>query len=205
MPIIQTPFQTENSRRMTIRGMELHQNNSKTNRIPVILSHGFSSDLSRMMPYGMYLAEHGYSAFLFDFCGGGYHTASDGSFHDDMTPLTEVDDLKSVIRFVQGRNDTDRDKICLMGNSMGGFVSALAAAEMKKTIKALILFYPAFCIPDDARSGHVQDLVFDPHHIPEHIGHGEKMVCGAFARSVMDMDIYKEIAPYTGPVLIGTW
>lgn len=202
MTIIQTPFQTENSRQMILRGYELHQDDRKGKLIPVILSHGFSADLSHMMPYGRYLAEHGYRAFVYDFCGGGYHTVSDGSFHEDMTPLTEVDDLLAVIHYVQHRDDTDSEKLILMGNSMGGFVSALAAARMKESIKALILFYPAFCIPDDARNGHVQDLVFDPHHIPAHIGHGEKMVSGKFAESVMKMDIWQEISPYRGPVLI---
>ena len=45
--------------------------------------------------------------------------------------------------------DIDKKRIVLIGESQGGLVSALAAAERKRQISSLILIYPALCIPDN--------------------------------------------------------
>ena len=57
-----------------------------------------------------------------------------------------------------------------MGCSQGGFVSALfAAAHPNVVVSRLILFYPALCIPEDARRGKMLMYAFDPSNIPEQI------------------------------------
>lgn len=43
-----------------------------------------------------------------------------------------------------------------------GFVSSLVAAKWKDRISKLVLFYPALCIPDDARAGKMMFAKFDP-------------------------------------------
>ena len=65
-----------------------------------------------------------------------------------MSVLTEIKDLEAVIRYTRGLPYTS-NKLLLMGASQGGMVSALTAAKPKNDVGKLVLFYPAFCIPDD--------------------------------------------------------
>ena len=122
-----------------------------------------SSDCNRMSRiYGMarqcetlcgFLAEMGYVAFTFDFCGGSAMCGKSDGKTTEMSVLTETKDLKAVIEYVRNLSYTDSEKILLMGCSQGGFVSALVAAKNNFPIEKLVLFYPALCIPDDARAG----------------------------------------------------
>ena len=187
---------------LTIRGTVYSDGHGDEKKVPVIISHGFTSDMTRTAPYGEYLAGKGYLAFTFDFCGGGWNTVSDGDFHTDMTPLTEAEDLKCVMDYVMNREDADKEKLILLGCSQGGFVSSLAASERNTEVHALVLIYPALCIPDDARNGSMQVIRFDPKNIPDEIGEGRFRLNGEYARSVINMDIFKEIRGYKGPVLI---
>lgn len=187
---------------LTIRGIIYDNTENKGKKVPVIICHGFTADMTGTAPYGRFLAEKGFLAVTFDFCGGGFKTISDGDFHTDMTPLTEVEDLKSVMEYVKGREDADAEKLILLGCSQGGFVCSLAAAEREKDVYAAVLLYPALCIPDDARKGSMQVIRFDPDHIPDQIGEGKFQISGEYARSVVNMDIFREIKGYHGPVLI---
>lgn len=185
---------------LTIRGYEIYEEND--NHIPVILSHGFMGNMKATEPYALELAKKGFHAFIYDFCGGGFETTSDGSFHEYMTPFTEVDDLKTVIKYVQKRTDLDGEKLILSGNSQGGFVSSIVASELQTAVKNLILIYPALCIPDDARKGKMQMIEFDPDNIPTFIGFDKFIISGTYARSVKDMNIFETMKKYHGDVLI---
>ena len=187
---------------MTIRGKEYADSEAKGKLIPVVIAHGFTADMRRSQPYAEYMAEKGYRAFIFDFCGGGFETISDGSFHDYMTPLSEVDDLKAVVSYLKTRDDIDFSKLILAGCSQGGFVAALTAAQLKDEVHGLALFYPALCIPDDARAGSMQVIRFDPDNIPECIGEGRMRLSGNYARSVIRLNVFEEIDDYTGNVFI---
>ena len=68
-----------------------------------------------------------------------------------MTLLTLKENLLSVISYFKKDENIDSGHIYLLGGSQGGLVSALAAEEVPQSIKALALYYPAFCIPDDWR------------------------------------------------------
>lgn len=81
-------------------------------------------------------------------------------------------------------------------------VSALTAAKHPDAVDRLVLFYPAFCIPDDARAGHMMMAHFDPQNLPEKIHRGPMQLGRCYPEAVMHMDIFREIAPYTGRVLI---
>ena len=54
----------------------------------VILSHGFMANERMCYRYAKLLAEMGFLAVTFDFCGGGIISRSDGN-SQDMTVLTE--------------------------------------------------------------------------------------------------------------------
>ena len=127
----------------------------------VILSHELGATLDRVKGYGEALAEVGYVTVCFDFCGGGYGSRSDGNVLD-MSVLTEKADLEAVLKEVQGWDFVDTDSIYLMGNSQGGVVTAMAAAEHRDEIRAVILIYPGFSLYDNVHA------MFDsPEEVPE--------------------------------------
>jgi pimeloyl-ACP methyl ester carboxylesterase len=89
-----------------------------------------------------------------------------------------------------------------MGGSQGGFVSALFAANHPELVEKLVLFFPALCIPDDARAGKMMLAQFDPNNIPEVLHCGPMKLGRCYPADVMNLGPYEEIAPYEGQVLI---
>lgn len=167
----------------------------------VIVCHEFMSDRLSVIPYVRFWASRGFAAFCFDFCGGCIVGASEGKT-TDMSALTEIKDLLSVIEYANSRPDTDGSRLYLMGCSQGGLVTALTAAKLKDTVKALILFYPALSIPDDARKGHMLKSVFDPRNVPKNFRCGPMKLGRQYVTDVINMDVWQEIAGYTGRVLL---
>ena len=144
----------------------------------------------------------GYVAFTFDFCGGSAMCGKSDGKTTEMSVLTETKDLKAVIEYVRNLSYTDSEKILLMGCSQGGFVSALVAAKNNFPIEKLVLFYPALCIPDDARAGKMMMVKFDPQNVPDTFRCGLMKLGCCYAMDVMQMDAFAEIKNYTGRVCI---
>lgn len=167
-----------------------------------IVSHGFMANQDTVRHYASYLAKQGYAAYCFDFNGGSVMGSRSEGKTTDMSVLTEVEDLEAVIDYVTRLPYIDGAGTLLMGCSQGGFVSALTAARRKEQITRLVLFYPALCIPDDARAGKMMFARFDPHNVPETFRCGPMKLGRCYVTDVLEMDPYKEIKPYTGPVLI---
>ena len=165
----------------------------------VILSHGFLADERMCFTYAQLLADIGFLAVTFDFCGGGIRSKSDGK-SEEMTVFTEKEDLKAVVKAV--REQFHPVSVSLLGCSQGGLVSGLLAAEMPAEILRLVLFYPAVCIPDDARSGKMMFYRFDPEHIPDLLGKYPMKLGGDYAKSVIYMDPFQEMSGYRGNVLL---
>lgn len=113
----------------------------------VILAHSSSLTSDAMKAYATALAADGYCAYAFDFCGACDESRSDGST-EEMTVFTEVDDLKAVITEMKGKAGVDATKMFALGSSQGGLVAALTAEDAEMGLSGLILFYPAFNIPD---------------------------------------------------------
>jgi len=184
---------------LTIRGY-VYRKESKV--LPaIIVCHGFSANQQSVKHYAEFLAHMGWAAFTFDFCGGCIKGKSDGK-QSDMSVLTEVKDLKSVIAYVKQRKDVDPEHVSLMGFSQGGMVCALTAASLKSEIERLILVYPAFCIPDDARRGQMLFAKFDPNNIPPLVSRFPMRLGAVYVKDVIGMNVYDEIRGYDGPVLL---
>ena len=174
----------------------------KTNLPIIIVSHGFMANFLTTIFYAEAFARLGFCAYSFDFIGGGFAIRSDGKLKD-MTILSEKEDLKQVIAYATSRSYNNPDNLNLMGCSQGGLVSALTAAELgKDVIKKLILFYPALCVQDDAWSGKMIFFKFDPKKVPEKVGLGFMTVGGNYIKCAQNLDVYSEIAKYTGKVYI---
>ena len=174
----------------------------ETDRPCVIISHEFGVDQNWESKYAIELARRSYPVFTYDFPGSG-NGCSTGRDTREMSILTEVGDLKAVVRYLHQRLN-DRELV-LCGFSMGGMVSALAAAELGDEIAGLILVYPAFSACDDARKGKALGGRFDPHDPPEEFATkkppvtlGRKFIEDAFAAE----DWLDRIGKYRGPVLL---
>ena len=185
---------------LTIRGTELRPEGEK---LPIaIVSHGFMATQDTVKQYARALAELGYAAYIFDFNGGCVVNGKSDGKTTEMSVLTEVKDLESVIDYVTKLPYVNRDRLLLMGGSQGGFVSALTAAKLKEQVEKLVLLFPALCIPDDARAGHMMFAKFDPENIPERIQCGPMKLGRCYVADVIGMGPYEEIAPYPGRVCI---
>ncbi len=185
---------------LTIRGTEYRPDGEN---LPIaIVSHGFMANSQTVVQYAKLLARMGYAAYCFDFCGGCVAMGKSDGETTDMSVITETEDLKAVIDYVSSLSYTDESNITLMGCSQGGFVSSLVAAELDEEISKLVLFYPAFSIPDDARKGKMMFAEFDPENIPETIYCGPMKLGRCYVADVIEMDPFAEIVSYSGDVLI---
>lgn len=185
---------------LTIRGFLLKPEGS--GKLPaVIVSHGFASNTFDTRKYARRFAKAGYVTVYFDFCGSG-RSKSDGR-STDMSVLTETKDLSAVLDTVRSFDFVDASRITLAGCSQGGLVSALLAAKREADVERLILYFPAFCIPDDARRGKMLRGRFDPDHVPQTFRTMLFIRLGAiFALDAQKLDPYKEVRTYKKPVFI---
>lgn len=162
----------------------------------VIVSHGLnSSGLNAQRLVGRSLAMSGFAVYCFDFYGGSRRSKSVGEMWE-MSVFTEKDDLNAVIGHIKTLDSTDPERLFLLGESQGGFVTAIAAAEHPE-IRAVIEYYPAFCIPEDARKRHGSK-----ENIPERENFGGSILGRSYSESVWEYDVYGVIPAYKGPVLI---
>lgn len=109
----------------------------------VILLHGFTG--SKLEPHRFFLKisraleELGIASFRFDFLGSG---ESDGNF-EDMTVLNELAEAETILEYVQSHPEIDKEKVIVLGFSMGGLVASLLAGDHPEEIEKLILLAPA--------------------------------------------------------------
>lgn len=163
----------------------------------VIISHGYGGTHSTNAAYAEELARKGLAAYCFDFRGGGSGSRSDGS-PLEMTVFTEKTDLEAVLGMIQGLDYVDSSRIFLMGTSQGGMVSAMTGAAHPDEIKGMMLLYPAFCIPDDARSQYTSaDEVPERPTVRSWLSVGHDYVA-----DVLDYDVYADVTTYAKDVLI---
>lgn len=189
----------ENNGKM-IRGLIYGpKQNQRTSHI-AILSHGFGANMIYMERYAKTFTELGFITIVFDFCGSGTGI-SDGDSRD-MSVLTECEDLECVIKSVQKNPQFENSEIYLVGSSQGGFVSSMVASKLQDQIKALILYYPAFCIPDDAKKGNILGTLIDPVHIPASFNAIGVTLSSKYVLDAQNIDEKKQVYSYTGPVLL---
>lgn len=165
----------------------------------VVFSHGLGNDHSAGAPYAEVLASHGFAVHTFDFRGGSAHqNRSDGS-STSMSAMTEVSDLEAVIEAAKDWDFVDSSAIAAVGESQGGCVSAVYAADHADELAGLVLLYPALSISDDihAQFASVAD-------VPDTYGlFGGWMTVGRnYAADMWDYDMFARIGAYPGKVLV---
>ena len=96
-------------------------------RLPVvILAHGFSGTMDRLVPYAERFAASGIAALVFDYRGFG---ESGGEPRQVVDLPSQHEDLRAAIAWVRGRDDLDPDRVALWGNSLGGAHVISVAAD----------------------------------------------------------------------------
>ena len=179
----------------------------QTNLPIVICSHSSSLTHKAMKGYAQKIAQQGYAAYCFDFCGGSSESLSGGST-DSMTVFTEVEDLKSVVAMVKTLDYVDTTKIVLLGSSQGGLVSSLLAEDIPNEIASMVLFYPAYNIPELVKmfSGLGNGSSWGDGSWGDGSwggGFGGMMsMSDAFVNSIKDFDVWSHIGTFPKPVCI---
>jgi uncharacterized protein len=102
------------------------------NGAAVIVLHGAGSTRSAVLPHGTVLARHGYGVLMLDTRGHGQSEgrAMDLGWYGDR-------DIDAAVSFLTRRGDVDRNRIGVVGLSMGG-EQAIAAAGTDPRIEVVI-------------------------------------------------------------------
>ncbi len=163
-------------------------------RPSIIFSHGYNGCHSDFDVECQHFARHGYVCCSFDFCGGSTRSRSTGK-STDMTLFTELDDLLAVYDHIASLDEVDETAVFLLGGSQGGLVTAMAAEE--RPARGMILYFPAFSIPDNWRGR------FGPiEAIPETHEFWGLTLGRSFFASMHDFFPFDCVGGYSGPVLI---
>ena len=162
----------------------------------VIGCHGFNGSYSSKLDYAQFLAEHGMAFYSFDFYGGS-NTSMSGGTMEEMSVLTEAEDLLAVIRYFRKDPHFDPDRIVLWGHSQGGYVASCVAGTHPDWIRALILLYPAYVIQD-----HVRDIQRELGGFPERYRQWDCTLGKIYGEDAISHDIYQILETYPGQVLI---
>lgn len=159
-----------------------------------IVSHGFNATHHSGRDYFDLMQKLGYKCYVFDFPCGSVNSRSDNNTLN-MSIFDEQSDLRAIVNYFKQQDPSQ--EVVLIGESQGGLISALTAAQMKKDIGKLILVFPALCIPDNwrARYPNLSD-------IPEVTDLWGVKLGKHFFEEIHDMKPLDIIGKYRGPVLI---
>jgi fermentation-respiration switch protein FrsA (DUF1100 family) len=117
------------------------------NRAVVILESGIYGTRAHMLDRAAMLARHGYGLMVVDARTRGLSEGDTFTFGKH-----EVRDIEAAYRYLVGRSDVDAQRIGALGDSMGGVVMLLHAAQ-NKGIKAVVADSPFASLEDEIETG----------------------------------------------------
>lgn len=165
-----------------------------TSKKPIaIIAHGFNGTYHYGRNYFDVMQKLGYQCYVFDFPCGSVNSRSDNNTLN-MSILDEQSDLRVIVNYFHSKG---HQHIVLIGESQGGLVSALTAAQMKDKVSQLVLVFPALCIPQNWRARYPK--LSD---IPEVTELWGVKMGRRFFEEIHDMNTFDIIGKYRGPVLI---
>lgn len=185
-----------------LRGMIHIPDQGKAPYPGVILYHGFAGN--RMEPaflfvrFSRLLMANNIASVRFDFLGSG---ESDGDF-ENMTFSSEIEDALDILDYFSGRPEINRQRLFLLGLSMGGSVAGYVAGskESKGTdFKGLILWAAAGEMKDLARDRSSTDKPLPTNNPLDRKGLKIGM---NFINDIENLEIMKTTSRYLGPGLI---
>jgi dienelactone hydrolase len=124
---------------------------SKSHPVPcLLLMHGLGGNKEMMTPLAQLLAGYGYASFMIDEAGQGERSASGTNIfptftsEQDLTKALVTDgvatvvDMRRGIDYLQSRHDIEKDKIGLIGFSLGALEGTILAG-VDDRVKAVAL------------------------------------------------------------------
>ncbi|MEW5868870.1 MAG: alpha/beta fold hydrolase [Chloroflexota bacterium] len=113
---------------LTLRGWYVPPHNKAL----VIFLHGHGGNRQQLALEAGLLVQQGYGALLYDArnCG-----ESEGTI--TTLGLTEVNDMRGALQFLQSQPQVDPERIGLLGHSMGGSTALMAAAQIPQ-VRAVV-------------------------------------------------------------------
>ncbi len=175
----------------------LHQpKDAKGKRPLVIISHGFNGTHHFGQNYFEPLAEMGFQTFSFDFPCGSVNSRSDNNTMN-MSVFDEKNDLKALVEYFKKQKYVDASRIVLIGESQGGLVTALTAAELPKAVSEVVLVYPALCIPDNWNERYPKEEMIPDTTLMWNVPLGKR-----YFQEVRPLKVFEQIGKYQKPVLI---
>lgn len=141
--------------------------NTKEEKKPItILAHGYNGTHKETQSYAQCLAMRGIASYIFDFCGGGNYSKSEGKT-TDMTIFSQKENIEDITHTIKSWDFVDSTQVSLLGCSQGGLVAALTAAYNPKMFSNLVLVYPALLIPETAP--HMLDIFSKHNNEPQEV------------------------------------
>ena len=175
----------------------LNQPQQHRGKMPLaIISHGFNGTHAFGRNYFEPLAKLGFMTYTFDFPCGSIYSRSDNNTME-MSVFDEKNDLKAIINYFKQQPYVDASRIVLIGESQGGLVTALTAAEMKKDVSEVVLVYPALCIPDNWNERYPKEEMIPDTTLMWKVPLGRR-----YFKEVRPLQVFKQIGEFKGPVLI---
>lgn len=165
----------------------------------LILLHGFTG--TKLEPHRLFLKisrvleEKEIACFRFDFLGSG---ESDGNF-EDMTVLKELEEARTIFQYVESHPAIDKDRVMVLGFSMGGLVASLLGGDIQDRIHKLVLMAPA------GTMGHIasyikENLIYiESHDAYDNAGN---LSGKAFVEELAGLEVWEKAARYQNEVLL---
>ena len=120
------------SSEVELKGWLIKNNSGETGKPVIIVPHGWSSNASDMLPVANIFHKKGYSILLYNARGHG-DSGADGP----ITIKKFSEDVVASLNFIKNRPDIDPERIGVLGHSIGGSASILAAS-MSSDFHALV-------------------------------------------------------------------
>ncbi|HJE45625.1 alpha/beta hydrolase family protein [Levilactobacillus namurensis] len=141
------------------------------------------------------LARRGIATYFFDFGGGSPNSRSDGR-SEEMSVMTESQELLAVIAQLGTRPEIDSYRIYLTGNSQGGYVATVAAATHPDWIQGMVLLCPAYVI-----SSYAQRYFRNPFR-RQKFRFGNLRISQRYYADLRHYDVFAEMHRFLKPVII---
>ena len=161
----------------------------------IILSHGMNMTQEKMAWLARKLAKEGIASIRYDFWGGSPNGKSGGTAKDG-TLLTEKEDLLAVFDYTKSLDFVNTDRLFLLGESMGGCVTAITAPDIQEGLAGIVLEYPALMIPRDVQQ-QFSTLADIPAEMPSNSPKVRQYYLDAH-----DIDIFQYMKTFTKDVVI---
>jgi pimeloyl-ACP methyl ester carboxylesterase len=138
--MIQEPLVFENQGRKLFGMLHLPEHPHAPPFPALVMLHGFTGhkiEAHRLfVKAARRFAAEGVLTLRFDFRGCG---ESEGDF-EDLSVEGEISDALKALEFIRGRGDVRRDRIGMLGMSLGGSIAACVAGMERDSLRCLVLW-----------------------------------------------------------------